>query len=148
MLNSASIPQTFSAMCRIAHSAWRHSYKAWISRVRAINEQVIRRTSPARGQSTLKNGVERRVWWQLASLAARNRLLCLPNIALTLIYDISSYMNAYFHPNYLFRDKIWGMHWYVNSHRNCWNNMQLPLYALIRFYFWSTGPATQYAREL
>ena len=30
-----------------------------------------------------------------------------PNIALAL--DISCYINAYFHLNYLFRDKIWGM---------------------------------------
>jgi len=47
-LNSVSIPQTFSVACRIAPSASWCSYKRWISRARAINEQVIRRTSPAR----------------------------------------------------------------------------------------------------
>ena len=52
MLNSENIPQTFLVVCRIALSASRRSYKTWISRARAINEQVIRRTSPARGQST------------------------------------------------------------------------------------------------
>jgi len=68
MLSSERIPQTFFIACRIALSASRHSYKMWISRARATNEQVIRRTSPARGQSTLENGVQRRVWWQHTSL--------------------------------------------------------------------------------
>ena len=54
MLNFASIPQTFSVTCRIALSASRHSYKARIPRAIAINEQVILRTSPARGQSTIE----------------------------------------------------------------------------------------------
>ena len=55
MLNSERIPQTFFvAYCRIAPTASARREKTWISRARAINEQVIRCTSPARGQSTLE----------------------------------------------------------------------------------------------
>jgi len=54
ILNSERIPQTFFVVCRIALSASRRSYKTWISRARAINEQVFRRTSPAGGSSTLE----------------------------------------------------------------------------------------------
>ena len=51
-----------------------------------------------------KNGIQRRVWRQFTLLAADNTLYCLPNIALDL--DISSYINAYFHLNYLFQTKV------------------------------------------
>ena len=105
------IPQTFFVVWRIAPSALAREQKTWISSARAINKQVIRRTSPASGQRTLGkwcpmksaatthclyslpnivakehwgNGVQRRVWQQLTALAVRNCLYSLPNIALAL----------------------------------------------------------------
>jgi len=62
-------------------------------------------------------------------------------LALQVIHSssISSYISAYFH---LFRDKIWRMHGQVNSHRNRWNDMQLPLYPLIRFSYGQRVPVT------
>ena len=95
MFNSERIPQTFIDASRIAPSASARWQKTLISSARAINEQFIRLTFPASGQRTLENGAQRRVWRQLTSLAARNCLYGLPNIALAL--DISSYINAYFH---------------------------------------------------
>ena len=53
MLTSECSPQTFFVVCRIAPSASACRQKTWISSARAINEQVIRRTSPSSGQRTL-----------------------------------------------------------------------------------------------
>ena len=82
MLNSERIPQTFFVACRIAVSASRHSYKTSLLRARAINKKVIRRTSLARGQSTLEK-------WHSAKSVVTTRFpsseeLYLPNIALDL----------------------------------------------------------------
>jgi len=51
--NSEHIPQTFFIVCRITPSASARRQKTWLSSARAINEQVIRRTSPASGQRAL-----------------------------------------------------------------------------------------------
>ena len=115
------------------------SWKMRMLSVRATREQVIHCTSTsASGQRTLGK------WCSVkseatTSLAARNSLHSLPSVALTLDYDVSSYINAYmyFHLIYFFKIKFeqW---WISNSHWNCWNNVQMPLYTLIRFDFQST----------
>ena len=106
MLNSASIPQTFT--CRIALSASRRSYKTWISRARAINEQVIRHTSPARGQSTLEKwcSVKGVVTTRFPSSKEQTTLSPKHSSRPRYMSDI----NSYFHLKCLFRDTSWGMH--------------------------------------
>ena len=107
--NSVSIPQTFSVACRIAPSASRRSYKRWISRARAINEQVICRTSPARGQSTLGkwHSVKGVVTTHFPSSEEQTTLY--PKHSSRPRYVISSDINSCFHLKYLFWDISWGM---------------------------------------
>ena len=118
MLNSVSIPQTFSVTCRIALSASWHSYKTWMSRARAINEKVIRHTSPTRGQSTLEKWHSAKGVVTTHFPSSEEQTTLSPKHSSQPRYDLSSYINAYFHPNYLYQDQIWGMCGYVNSHRN------------------------------
>ena len=84
MLNSECIPQTFSLHAelhfQLHNAATRCEYRGrelWMNKLFAAHLRLEAKVH-------LKNGVQRRVWWQLASLAARNRLLCLTNIALDL----------------------------------------------------------------
>ena len=66
------------------------SQKTWISSVRAISEQVIRCSSPASGIRTLEKWRSTKSVVTTPSLAVRNCLYGLPNIALALdIYDTS-----------------------------------------------------------
>ena len=106
MLNSECIPQTFFFACRIAPSTSARSYKMWISRVRAINEQVIHRASPARDQSTHEK-------WHSAKGVVTTRFPSSEGQT-TLSPKHSSrprYMllAAIHHLKYLFRNKSWGI---------------------------------------
>jgi len=61
--NSECIPQTFFIACRITPSASARRQKMTISSVRAINEQIIHRTSLTSGQRTLEK------WRSMRSVA-------------------------------------------------------------------------------
>ena len=73
-----------------------------------MNEQVIRCTSPARGQSTFEKWRSAKgvVTTRFPSSEEQTTLSPKHSSRPRYNYDVSSYINAYFPLNYLFRDKI------------------------------------------
>ena len=73
---------------------------------RARNGQVIRRASPARDQSTL--GKWRSTTGEAATCLSSNEKQTTLSPKTSSVTSISSDLNAYFHFNYLFGDRMRG----------------------------------------
>jgi len=75
-------------------------------RAKAINEKVICHTSPARGQSTLEKWHSAKGVVTTHFPRSKEHTTLSPKHSSQPRYDISGYINAYFHPNYLYQDQI------------------------------------------